>query len=424
MNNYSLGGKYSKAVLTHFEQFVRRYSLFTKESSLILSVSGGVDSMVMLDLIFKLRRFGYSNNLKVVNFNHKTRKGQDDEAILVSNYSSLLGIPSLLIDIEGLNINSNFEALARDKRYEHLDAICEDEDLILLGQHIDDSFEWSLMQQFKSSNLTSSIGIPLINGKKRRPLMSLTKNQIRRYAQENEIPYLDDPTNDNSSHERNYIRNVIVQGIKKKHPQYLKHYVNQKTELSEKLALSALKQDTCNFNIQFNDNYVYYYSISESVTSISKEQIIEGLNHLNPNGRSNLAKQIINIQNSLLTSKVGPISLGSGIKVYIDFNCLLMTRSEGSNNKEYQSINKLMNYNEYKEYLLNHHLTSNPHENFPYLVDAGKKFKFRSFKVSYNVDNVKNLKDNKINFYPALKLLKEWSKKRNRKEKLPIKFLV
>ena len=76
--------------------------------------------------------------------------------------------------------SQNFELKARLERYKIFSKY--QDSLIVLGHHIDDSFEWSLMQKMKSSRLESTIGIPLYNKNYIRPLMCVTKKQIRRYA--------------------------------------------------------------------------------------------------------------------------------------------------------------------------------------------------------------------------------------------------
>jgi len=107
---------YTDRVVKHLASFVKEYSLFKKESELLLAVSGGIDSIMMLHGIHELRRYGYSCSVRVININHGTRAEQADEAQLVSDICNGLGFEFKGFNLDGLDTESNFENNARKTR--------------------------------------------------------------------------------------------------------------------------------------------------------------------------------------------------------------------------------------------------------------------------------------------------------------------
>lgn len=209
-------------VLNYLKNFNEEIGIKDKDS-FVIGVSGGVDSMVLLFLMKKL-----NYNLSAVHINHNTRKIENKkEENLVIDFCQKEGIKLDIFDYKPRK--GNFEKNARDFRYGIFKSYNKK---ILTAHHIDDSFEWHLMQKFKSGS-DNNLGIPVRNGNIFRPLMSLTKKQIYYIAKKYSIPYLEDSSNNSLDYERNYVRNMIVPSIAKKYPNYLKNYVNQMNNLAK-----------------------------------------------------------------------------------------------------------------------------------------------------------------------------------------------
>lgn len=240
-------------LLKHIQKFNNLIGLNNKEE-VIIATSGGVDSMV---LVFLMKKLNYK--IKCVHVNHHTR-GQEniEEQNLVAKYCLEHKIP---LDIYNYfpNKKDNLEKSARDFRYKVLKAYNKP---ILTAHHIDDSFEWHLMQKFKSSS-ENIYGIPVKNGNIYRPLMSLSKKQIYKIALSNNIPFREDSSNEDISYERNYVRNIIIPLIEEKYPNYLKHYVNQMNNLTKEKGLHI----TSKRNIRKRSNVL---SLDSSYNNIAK----------------------------------------------------------------------------------------------------------------------------------------------------------
>jgi tRNA(Ile)-lysidine synthase len=136
------------------------------------------------------------------------------------------------------------------------------EEKIVLAHHIDDSFEWTLLQSLRSSNIEGLVGIPLLNGKVIRPFMCVTKAQIGKFVQAFDLPFIEDPTNESLKYERNYIRNEVIPAFSDRYKQYLKHYVYRHNEISRRLGMHLLDRNRSYFEIVKGSQSVLIYSLS------------------------------------------------------------------------------------------------------------------------------------------------------------------
>ena len=80
--------RYSTHFIGHLKRFVEEYNLFTTTDKLLIAVSGGIDSMALLFAMIELKRYGYSNRVRVIHINHNSRPGQIYEQELVQRFCS------------------------------------------------------------------------------------------------------------------------------------------------------------------------------------------------------------------------------------------------------------------------------------------------------------------------------------------------
>ncbi len=224
----------------HIKQFCESHNLlsFTKpEAKILLSVSGGVDSMALMDIFFHLLPA-----CEVLHFNHGTR-GQENlkEQKLISDLCEKNNIQFHHITFSSLNLDqSNFEHQARLLRQKEYIRFVKMGYIVVTGHHLNDSFEWSLMQSFKQSQLDSTLGIPVYSKGIIRPLLCVSKNQLLKYALKQKLTWIEDTSNLNQKFERNSFRQSLEVKIAKRYPQYLKHYVSKSNELAFLLGVHRL----------------------------------------------------------------------------------------------------------------------------------------------------------------------------------------
>jgi len=404
----------------HVKDFIKDYRL-VEGRSVLVGVSGGVDSMVLL---FLLKRFGYSTRACFIH--HGTRSGQDAELNLVKEFAEHLEIPFHFQSISGLNTKSNFEFNARLKRYEIFDEL-KGKSLVALAHHIDDSFEWTMLQSLQSSNLKSTVGIPVKNGDYIRPLMAVTKNQILRYAKAFDLPFINDPTNEDSKYERNFLRNEVISTIKQRHPKYLLHYVNKQNELARILGVHLLNKIQNSFEISFLKDAVSIYSLESNPEFAGIDELIrKAMSYLNPNDRGVLYGQIEKIKEALKNNKFGPLSLTKGVKVYISYHHLFMVNKKHSEpiynqdfkfNDEFEKISLSEYKIRLKDYLQNFYPA------WVIIENNTRGFNFNKRIFPYQSEVCRSLNEANISYLSALNLMAQWSKPKNKNKILKLRFI-
>lgn len=182
-----------------------------------LAVSGGIDSMVMLHRFAALCP---RPDFFVVTVNHGIRAEAQTDCDFVKRYCDKLGVAckTVAVDVPTYARDSRLseETAARILRYNVLDGL--DCDYVCLAHHQGDNAETVLMHMLRGSGSYGAEGIRRVNGKYIRPLLDLSRDDIVRYAQENNIPYVTDSTNNDTKYTRNYIRKVILPELKKLNP--------------------------------------------------------------------------------------------------------------------------------------------------------------------------------------------------------------
>ncbi|HEX8227524.1 MAG TPA: tRNA lysidine(34) synthetase TilS [Candidatus Saccharimonadales bacterium] len=171
----------------------------------IIAVSGGVDSMVLLDLL----RLQPGMSLTVAHFNHGIREDSAEDRKLVQRIAGLYGLPFRYA--EGRLGPGASEAAAREARYAFLHEIRKSvgADAVVTAHHQDDVVETAILNIIRGSGrkgLTSLRSTEFV----RRPLLHAMKSQILEYAEHHDLEWREDSTNADDTYVRNHIRHTIV----------------------------------------------------------------------------------------------------------------------------------------------------------------------------------------------------------------------
>ncbi|MCS7081656.1 MAG: tRNA lysidine(34) synthetase TilS [Bacteroidota bacterium] len=186
---------------------VKRHGLWAPADRLLVSVSGGLDSVVLLHAL----RFGFENPLLVAHIDHGLRpdSGQDaafTEALCrawdVPCYVRRLQIPEELSRAQGV------EAAARRLRYAALEEMADalGARWILTAHHLRDQAETVLLNLLRGSGLWGLRGIARRSGRLLRPLLDFDRAEIRAYAERHGLAWREDPTNRDVRFRRNALR--------------------------------------------------------------------------------------------------------------------------------------------------------------------------------------------------------------------------
>ncbi len=177
---------------------------------IIVSVSGGVDSVTLLKLLIQFNEF----ELLVAHINHNLRIESHDEELFVKKICQNNHIDFHTITLNPKNRNKKYsvEEWARNERNDFLQNILNktDSDYIMTGHHGNDQVETILMNLSRKSGLLGLRGIARHREKYLRPMLEFTKKEIIDYAEHFGYNYLNDKSNLDNTIPRNFIRNKVI----------------------------------------------------------------------------------------------------------------------------------------------------------------------------------------------------------------------
>lgn len=211
---------------------------------LLLAVSGGVDSMVLLDLIQRLPNvvkpwFG------IVHVNHQLRKASIEEEKFLVDYCRSANIPFFLKrwPVEE-QPTEGIEVAAREFRYAFFRKVLKEQQAthLLTGHHGDDQVETILMRLVRGGQLESIAGIKeqrsFYGSRLTRPLLPYSKEMLYRYSQERSVAFFEDETNKSLNYTRNRYRHQIVPLLKKENTQILTHFSEFSSDLQDVITVA------------------------------------------------------------------------------------------------------------------------------------------------------------------------------------------
>jgi len=204
-------------VTRRFRETIRDWGLWGPGEDLLLAVSGGIDSMVLADLV---RRLAPSERPKatVVHFNHNLRgKESDRDAVFVQETCKGWGIRCEIGKAPAWGSKNNLQERARELRYGFFRSVAEKSKIFRLAtaHQADDQAETFLIRWIQGAGLKGLAGIPLVREdgdlKVVRPLLFVTREEIGSYARVREVPYREDSSNQGDAYLRNKVRRLLVE---------------------------------------------------------------------------------------------------------------------------------------------------------------------------------------------------------------------
>ena len=186
----------------------------TRPKRLGVAVSGGSDSMALLDLmIWQGREKGFE--VVAVSVDHGIRAEAKDECAFVASICKKRDIAHSILEWKGWDGTGNLQAKARKARYQLILewALRNGVDCIALGHTRDDQAETVLMRLARSSGVDGLAGMPDHFDRDAlhfvRPLLNTTRQELRDYLQHQKLTWCEDPTNEDDSYERVRMRKAM-----------------------------------------------------------------------------------------------------------------------------------------------------------------------------------------------------------------------
>jgi tRNA(Ile)-lysidine synthase len=179
---------------------------------LLLACSGGVDSVVLCDLLFK-NNFNFS--IAHCNFQLRGKESDADE-IFVKSLGEKYQVPVFVSHFETTAIaaknKKSIQETARELRYEWFEKLLVEKQLnyLLTAHHAGDNVETVLMNLFKGTGISGMHGILPKRGKVVRPMLFITKEEILQYANEQGLTWVEDASNATLKYTRNFFRHKVI----------------------------------------------------------------------------------------------------------------------------------------------------------------------------------------------------------------------
>lgn len=196
---------------------------FSKKK-LLVAVSGGVDSMVLCDLLNKLN---LDFSIAHVNYNLRGNDSYLDEKF-ISEYSNKNQIDLFLKNVDLSDQNNSIQNKAREIRFSFFNEILSkyNFDFILTAHHLDDNIETIFLNISRGKKVSVFSGMNVVNDIIVKPLLFNEKNDIINYAKQNNVIWREDRSNVQNKYLRNYIRNILIPCFRKINNNYKSNFID------------------------------------------------------------------------------------------------------------------------------------------------------------------------------------------------------
>ena len=214
-----------------FKKYITDNNLLRKGDRVLVAVSGGIDSMVLLDLISRIAK-PLDLSVVVAHVNHCLRgKASDADEMLVRKMCEKYNLECEVLKKKPPG-QKNLQDGARQMRYDFFEkiAIKNNTPLVLTAHHKDDQAETILLHWLRGAGLKGLAGMKPISALGNlflaRPLLCASRLDIKEYAKRNRINYREDATNLGTKYSRNAIRHRLIPVLKEFNPQIISSLVS------------------------------------------------------------------------------------------------------------------------------------------------------------------------------------------------------
>jgi len=211
-------------MLDKFKAYIFKLDPKYRDKKFLLAVSGGVDSMLLLELFYQSKL-----DFAIAHCNYKLRKAaseEDERFVLQKGIQKGITVYIKQFNTKEIILENNARSLqmvARDLRYKwfyDLESLHKF-DYITTAHHLNDSIETFIYNFSQGTGIKGLSGIPIQNGKIIRPLSNFSKSEILNFAMEINLPYREDDSNAKNDYKRNQIRNKVIPAIEDMNPKFI-----------------------------------------------------------------------------------------------------------------------------------------------------------------------------------------------------------
>ncbi len=222
-------------MLNQFQNHIQNQFPFLRESKFFIAVSGGIDSMVLVNLF---RKLNYNFSILHCNFQLRDEESESETQFL-RDFCRENQIHYILRYFDTTEYAEEHklstQLAARELRYNWFQEKLEKNNYqyLLTAHHADDNLETFIINLSRGTGLEGLTGIPKQNGSIIRPLLPFSRDEILAYAKENNLVWKEDSSNASDKYLRNKIRHQIVPILKELHPTFLANFDKTQKFLNE-----------------------------------------------------------------------------------------------------------------------------------------------------------------------------------------------
>lgn len=327
-------------MLKQFEVNILKNDLFNKTDKLLIAFSGGVDSVVLCDLLTKA---GYHFDLAHCNFQLRGTEANNDTSFC-ETYAKLIHAKcqTIYFDTKNYAIDHklSIQMAARELRYKWFKELISEHGYtyLLTAHHANDNAETLFVNLTRGTGIKGLQGIPEKQNNTIRPLLFATKEMIKNYADKHNIQFREDSSNQEVKYKRNFIRHQIIPELKKLNPILEEtlntsiHYFKQSSQIVTQFCKSKFK-DICEEN-----NERLKINISLLLSEPQKETLL--FEWLHPKGfKANQIEQLIIVLSD--KNNVGKFFESSTHQLAVDRTYLIVKKKTNETNTTEFKINSI-----------------------------------------------------------------------------------
>ena len=222
-------------MLKNFQNHINQNLSFLNKSRLLIAISGGLDSVVLTHLCHKLK---LNIALAHCNFNLRGNESDGDEEFVLQLAEDLdleVFIESFETEDYAKTYKLSTQMAARELRYNWFEELAEqlNFDFILTAHHADDNLETFLINLSRGTGLDGLMGIPEVNNKIVRPLLTFSREDIETYAKDNKLKWREDSSNASNKYLRNKLRHDVIPVLKEINPFLLQNFESTQNHLQD-----------------------------------------------------------------------------------------------------------------------------------------------------------------------------------------------